>query len=634
MSLPALAGTPPAPEPTLFGTEAVEVAGNALCLRLPGGTVPLRDAAGRPVRIPRDGAGPEVLRFAHGFGVLPAAAPDGGRSTLLLDGTTVLGALRRFAEDRPDAIRARVGAGLRPVLLGLLADPPRPGAAEAAGRLSALDPKVLARLLALLPAPGRGTPPAGLRPWPDTRRLLAPLTAFPAACTGTPVLPPPLQAGGRVVAARHLPVPHRRGLMALTVAWEEPDLVWIAGQGRFGKPRSGFVYLPEADACPPGSAAPPTDLLAGAVGALHAALLRCAVAGLPFRPGPEAPPGLIVTGLRHIGHAIWEEMQAIDQPLSQRARWTTSPVFYVLREASGIPLFGDPAELYPEIADAFRPVAQVSEAVDHALAQGVQMHLARGRRVRRATRERLAAFASRHGAATGLAAQAEALLGTGAARLPCLVLGLRLTSRAPEDFAGLLERLSRHLVAALGPMVVVVDGMNADPDTGRAATQVFNGVVKAMDGNAAMQAEQDFCAAYAAAVADLPVRVVNCIGMSIRENLFWLSQADFFVAPNGAGVAKLRWALDVPGLVLTSRVNLEHCRFVGIYADEHEMEPPFTRMELTRPEEVRDTPPDPPRAAPPVSTTIPYPDRFVVDEAKVFPRILDLFREALATRGR
>lgn len=76
------------------------------------------------------------------------------------------------------------------------------------------------------------------------------------------------------------------------------------------------------------------------------------------------------------------------------------------------------------------------------------------------------------------------------------------------------------------------------------------------------------------------IEVVSCVGMPIRDNLYWLEQSDYFIAPLGAGLAKLCWVQNKPGFVLLSRLNLSYCSLLHAYDDERFMEPPFTKLDF------------------------------------------------------
>ncbi len=629
---------PPAPQveaaPLAAGLDVAATA-EGIRLRLPdGGTTLLLKAGGKPFTLPEGSLALRHLALGADLGLLVLDEAGEPAAMLVGPGGVVLGPLEKLARQRDPATVAAVTAALQPILAGLFDAVRGPAVNDAAALLGGLDPALRGLLLAMYDSRGGAELPANLRLPHDSRRWFVAKRTEAALQLDPRLSVPSLQRGGRVLAARYLPLPQRRSIEAV-VTWEEPALRYVALSMKFERRKVWFWWLPDQRRLLGGGLVDRAAKAAAiAVTTLLDTLLVLARPGERVALAETTRIGLAVTGHRHFGHAIFDEMQAIDRLVERRAEWTTPPVVYVIRNGSGLSLYGDPLDLYPDLAGLLVVMDSQIGLLRDALRRGVQIVPTTGRRALGATRRRLTALALRHGDAAGLAATAAARLGEGPSRPPCLVIGLRLTNRHPIDFEGFCLRLTRRLVAEFGRLVVILDGVNREPDTGNQAAQVVNGGAAAREGNGPLEAELAFAEAYAAAVAGLPVQVVNAVGLPIRDNLFWLSRADYFVAPNGAGLAKLRWALDVPGFVLTSQVTLEHCWWARLYADTDWMDPPFSPMHLTAPEEVQDVPPDPPRTAPPERTGTPFPDRFVLDEAKVIPRILGLFREALAAAGR
>jgi len=333
--------------------------------------------------------------------------------------------------------------------------------------------------------------------------------------------------------------------------------------------------------------------------------------------------GLLVRGIRNFGHGIWDEMQALDRVVASRASWKAEPWIYILEPESGAALYGDLEDVYPELRGRILTVASRGAAINHALANGVQIYNSSGRLALAATRRRMERMAFRHGEAKGLVAAADAM------PRPTIALGLRLTNRRPVDLLGFYTRLTQALCSRFGAVGVVIDGLNREEGQTKSAAKIFNGAVRRSEGQDELEEEQAFVEAYQLACRDLPAKIVNCVGRPIRENLYWLNQVDFFVAPNGGGLAKLRWAMDKPGYVLSSRINFDYCSLVNVYADAMQTEAPFSDLHMNSPEDVTDVPLDPPRAGPPAIQRIPHPDNFILNEAAVIPEICALVDSAM-----
>lgn len=332
----------------------------------------------------------------------------------------------------------------------------------------------------------------------------------------------------------------------------------------------------------------------------------------------------------HLGHALCDELGALDRALTIWSAGRPAPRVYHARPESGggAAVFGALDELYPEIAGRTVLAGRAEEALSLAMAEGIQLFPLLSRFVPSATRQRIARSIA-HSAAIDRDPLAD--------KLPVIVFGLRLMNRRPADLGSFYARLAERLTHRLGSLAIVLDGLNGSEGRSGSIAPIYaagSGVGKQIsDGRAEIEAEHAFVSDLGARLEGLPVTLVSCVGMSLRANLGWLSQADFFVAPNGAGLAKLRWALDIPGFVLTSRINLEWCGCVDIYSSRKWMEPPFSPLHYTTAEEVEDLPQDPPRPPPDSLSFIPWPDNFTFrDEPALIARICDLAAAAVASR--
>lgn len=68
--------------------------------------------------------------------------------------------------------------------------------------------------------------------------------------------------------------------------------------------------------------------------------------------------------------------------------------------------------------------------------------------------------------------------------------------------------------------------------------------------------------------------LVNLVGSVMERSVFWCANATCFVAPWGAGLAKYRWIGNLPGVILSSRWNIEHRSDFNIYITSRYMEDP------------------------------------------------------------
>jgi hypothetical protein len=354
------------------------------------------------------------------------------------------------------------------------------------------------------------------------------------------------------------------------------------------------------------------------------------------RPRDVAPPkdvALLTYGVRHVGHAIWDEMSALDAFLDRRNPDLRPPHLY-RTSVTGVDFYGPVNVLYPEFSGRIREAGSEADLAAHAMENGVQIVPISGHVVLHSTRRRMQRVIAEHGRVRRLEARAQ----SAAERGPIIVLQIRLTNRCPEDSVEVYGRLLRKLAEQSGPLTVVIDGINGTGRPGEPAGPVYNGVAavdtsKLTSGSEELRAEEAWAQALESSLEGAPIQIVNCIGWPIMDNMFWLSKADFFIAPIGAGLAKLRWALDIPGFVVTSQANARSYYAINIFADEAHMEPPFSKISYSGHEDVVDLPLSPPRSGPPpLAWGIPHPDNFRIHEDRLFPAVADALTVVLASR--
>lgn len=333
-------------------------------------------------------------------------------------------------------------------------------------------------------------------------------------------------------------------------------------------------------------------------------------------------------GGRHIGHAICDELQALDKTIVASADGRTPARVYYTSTQGGADLFGRLEDLYPELQGRIHNVEAIDTLYALMLRDRVQVLLPDGRLVASETRARITRVVRAEATNTGLAAEMDTLINAGSQRQPVVALGLRLMNRRPVDLLGFYTQIAEALAFRFGRAIIVIDGLNAGPEGKGSAAPIYSAGTRPgqqrSSGGAEIAEELAFVATFKERVRHLAVTVVNCVGQPIRPNLYTLSRCDFFVAPNGGGLAKLRWALDIPGFVFMSRANHEWCHAAMIYGDPAWMAPPFTPIYYTTPDDVLDMPMDPP--TPPVrSSFIPLPNNFVFkDQSVVVGRVMDL----------
>ncbi len=195
---------------------------------------------------------------------------------------------------------------------------------------------------------------------------------------------------------------------------------------------------------------------------------------------------------------------------------------------------------------------------------------------------------------------------------PVVLLGIRVGNRTLTDLDDFATALVRHLARAFPGCTVVLDGLNDVGDRGQAE-------------RAAAGSDLAHELALARSLADVAgrsgVRFVDTINRSALRSVLWCSRADAFIAPLGAALAKYRWICNTPGLVLSSRWNLEHREDLHIY-DGASAPPGGSEMQFVSADDVQDAP----AAAEPGRTD------FTVARAPVFKQFEALLRRQLPRR--
>jgi hypothetical protein len=316
-------------------------------------------------------------------------------------------------------------------------------------------------------------------------------------------------------------------------------------------------------------------------------LLSAAVKHADLLPGylakPKSPVSILTAypGL-HIGHVLWNELSGLDR-IRRELSPADLPQIIVPNPEFGTEVYGPIECIFPEFIGKVRrlPANTISGVVYrdgltamHVYDSRVSRHLAA--RVGRVAQDdpvcqrdhdHLASF------------QAE--------RRAVILIGLRVQNRTMPDQVRLWYDVIEHLCHRLGPIAVVVDGINARLD---ADPSTDYGVMSPQTGRPPVLDELEIVIALRRHFRGDMVRIINTVAAPMARSLFWAQHALFFVAFWGAGLAKYRWVANRPGLVLTNRANLEIPEGdLRIYHSQETMEAP-TPLDFIGPEYVTDLP--------------------------------------------
>lgn len=562
-------------------------------------------AGPNPVAPPTDGW--TVLGLIRGFlplQFLELTHPQHGRASWIFDdsgsriGVSVASLPDHWKVKARDILGGRLHKALLDVLDGVATD-----AGEQALAVDMLAPRTKEGLRALcgdfamddprvIPQAALGDVTLSLR---DGRELLLPQAtvlaalmadlqqAYADACnTGCLRWPSPVDG---------LPVDEVRGfpLSTLLMAWRCTDrrngLVFYVLAGGFDQEVSG-LYFPNGDILVAGAndrrtsidivSYPYRRLLSEHItkySHLLGRFLSTSVNRMAHFLWPE--------GGAHIGHYIWNELPGLER-IVDRLEARDFPLVIAMGSATGADFYGPLRELFPELRGHFvTHISNISALCNWAYSNGIQPMRFSGDYVSAGLRSRIGNVIAAHPAAESAREALAAEAG------PIVVFGLRVESRTLRDLPEFFLSVGHALLVRFGSLTIIVDGHNRK--AGTAEDQIFKSFLENRASRRPLDVEREVLGALRAGLAGKLVRIIDCLGTTTVENLAWLSIADAFVAPWGAGLAKYRWALNKPGYVVTSQACLRHKKDLHIYDDATFMEAP-TELSFVPTGDVTDCP--------------------------------------------
>ncbi len=319
----------------------------------------------------------------------------------------------------------------------------------------------------------------------------------------------------------------------------------------------------------------------------HAALRRYAAAALArLASDPErllrgfALPGrrVAVTETReqHVGHDLWNFVAGWSRllalvPASDLSRaWVVKPAGQLYPPA---PI------LFPELRAAGGPRVQTAvpngRMLDAATDEGQILFWLVDDRVTDDLARRVLDWA-RTLCPPAFPGELAALKAGGG---PMLLVTLRLGNRVWMEQEEGLVSLLRALGEEFPGLVAVLDGMNAFNHEGTSHALMSLEAEQALAGRLAARLEGH-------------VRVVDTIGCPLTESLMYCEAVDAYVAPVGAGMAKVRWIANKPGLAYSNTTMLAPGHLDGwLYDNPRYREAPVQAIRIPR-EAVTDAPSD------------------------------------------
>ena len=261
----------------------------------------------------------------------------------------------------------------------------------------------------------------------------------------------------------------------------------------------------------------------------------------------------------HLGHVLWNDISGIGN-LVASVPAQQLPQFRVFDAGSEPEMYGPLDEIFPEIkGKVTRDTGSFDAAIPMFYRNRILLIKATGLQVSRSTRERITNVMLYNPANADCVAACRATAERGG---PIIVLGLRTENRTLTDLPGFCERLVAFLIQKIGQATLVVDGHNSrSGDT----SQVIRSHGETQESRLPIETETDILLTVQRRAAGSGINVVSTIGLPLDVSLIWSYYSRLFIAMWGAGLAKYRWVCNKPGLVMTSRWNLQNRSDLAIY---------------------------------------------------------------------
>jgi len=284
-------------------------------------------------------------------------------------------------------------------------------------------------------------------------------------------------------------------------------------------------------------------------------------AGLMQPAGPQRFATFLRDGgSAHLGHQLWNELAAADALCAALPR-RYLPVWLIPGTAeTDIEFYGRIETLFPELGGGVqRGLPDHAAITRYAYENGLILF--------RAAREYISET---------LRARVITLAATRAPPLPAasftILIGLRVENRTATDLAALCTLILDEAVRLYPGCTVIFDGHNAR------GTERGAHIISSYREDAASESPIDVERRLADLMRDrfsqLPIQILDTLGEPLATSLLWSHACDGFIALWGAGLAKYRWVANKPGLIITSRWNLQNKADLNIYETPRYMADP------------------------------------------------------------
>ena len=265
---------------------------------------------------------------------------------------------------------------------------------------------------------------------------------------------------------------------------------------------------------------------------------------LDYLSAPERQSMVAETSMGHIGHYVWNIISAWE-PLFQLV--SPSKIDAIVTHRSSH-FFGGVSELYRDEISKSKALFVVED--DHHLFKVMletrsTLFAIRDTYITQRLADRIRHWCKNNTSLEFKDDLSNFVDGTG----PVLMITVRTGNRSwvnqVEGYIHLISTLKHQFPG----LKIVIDGLNAPPAGTSTALPM------------SIDAELDIAKAITEACPD--VKILNSIGCTVAESILFAYACDAFVSPVGAGLAKVRWIANKPGVGFSNLTFMEPDNFGG-----------------------------------------------------------------------
>lgn len=281
----------------------------------------------------------------------------------------------------------------------------------------------------------------------------------------------------------------------------------------------------------------------------------------------------------HMGHQLWNELSGL-QSILKACKQCHLPHVIVPEASDGTEMFGPVEEIFPEFDGKVHRYFEKGDFRRRALEDGFTLLRFSDEYVSHELRTRLSVRAVSGTHVDADKAKYEIFSKRGA---PIFLLGLRVENRTLVDLHKFCDDFLQLCIECYPGCAIVVDGHNSRNAYGEMIHSHGQWAAK----RAPVTVEKEIVASLRDKSKNSTVSIIDNIGRPVDYSIFWSLKSDAFVTIWGAGLAKYRWIANLPGLVITSRWNIENRPDLHIYSASQYLEKPEA-MEFINPALVED----------------------------------------------